>query len=474
MGNIPEQTLALSGNPTRPMPLPRTLTHDDPGAVDAAAAALAGGGVIILPTETVYGVAALPGAAGATDRLFALKDRPDAVPLAVLVDDVAQAEEVAVVGSMARRLAERFWPGPLTLVLPRRPEASSLALGGSPDTVGVRVPAYDLVRAIARRVGPIATTSANRHGLPTPATAASAAAALAGEVDLMIDGGRRDGVPSTVVDCSGSAPVILRAGAIPASEVEESAVARPSRVFDRVADRYDETRGGLLRGVRYADVLLPWIEGRRVLEIGVGTGVVAMGLTERGVELAGVDLSIEMLRRAAERLGARVAQGDATALPVGGALVDTVVAVWVLHVVGDPGGLLGEAARVLRPGGRLVIIEAGGAERPDDDIAATIGDLHDRLRGGSPFPASERWIRLAEARGLRLVERGTTPTYEVKETPRVDADNLERRVYSSLWDLSDEVWATEVEPVIAALRALPDPDRARVRHVRQRLLVFER
>ncbi|MGH9119490.1 MAG: L-threonylcarbamoyladenylate synthase [Acidimicrobiales bacterium] len=452
--------------------MPRTLTITDPSAVDAAAAALAGGGVVILPTETVYGLAALPAVPGATDRLFSLKDRPEAVPLAVLVHDIGQAEEVAVLSPMARRLAERFWPGPLTLVLPRRPEASSFALGGSDAMVGVRSPAHDIVRAIARRVGPIATTSANRHGRPTPATAAKAAAALAGEVDLVLDGGRRDGVPSTVVDCSGSAPVILRLGAIPGTDLEEPVEQRPSRVFDRVADRYDETRGGLVRGQRQADVLLPWIEGRRVLEIGVGTGLVAIGLVDGGVELVGVDLSIVMLRRAAERLGARVAQGDATALPVGSGLVDTVIAVWVLHVVGDPDAVLGEAARVLRPAGRLVVIEAGGSERPDHDIASTIGDLHDRLRGEPQFPAPDRWIPRAEARGFSLVEQGFTPTYDVEETPSAEADNLEQRVQSSLWDVADEVWAAEVEPVITALRALPDPDRPRVSRVRHRLLVL--
>jgi L-threonylcarbamoyladenylate synthase len=114
----------------------------------------------------------------------------------------------------AVRLAARFWPGPLTLVLPRRPEAAGLALGGEADTVGVRCPDDGFVRALARRVGPVATTSANRHGQPTPATAEEAAAALTGEVAVVVDGGPRDGVPSTVVDCTGSELRVLRRGAI--------------------------------------------------------------------------------------------------------------------------------------------------------------------------------------------------------------------------------------------------------------------
>lgn len=201
--------------------MPRTLASDDPSAVDAVAGALVAGRAVILPTETVYGVAALPSVPGATDRIFALKDRPEAVPLAVLVDDIGQAEAIAVLAAPARRLAERHWPGPLTLVLPRRPEAASLALGGSPETVGVRCPVDDLVRAVARRVGPIATTSANRHGRPTPTTAAEAAAGLAGRANLVIDGGRRDGVPSTVVDCTGSALRVLRHGAIGEDELAD-------------------------------------------------------------------------------------------------------------------------------------------------------------------------------------------------------------------------------------------------------------
>jgi L-threonylcarbamoyladenylate synthase len=206
---------------------PPVLPADDPEAVDRAVDALRSGRPVVLPTETVYGVAALPSVPGATARLFALKGRPDTVPLAVLVADVDQAAEVAELdGAVARRLAERYWPGPLTLVLRRRPEAAAFELGGRPETVGIRCPDHDLVRAIAGRVGPIATTSANRHGEPTPLTAAEAATALAGAVAVIVDGGTCAGVPSTVVDCTDDGLSILRAGSL--SEAAVWAVARPS------------------------------------------------------------------------------------------------------------------------------------------------------------------------------------------------------------------------------------------------------
>lgn len=191
-----------------------SVAADAPAAIEAAVRALLAGEAVVLPTETVYGVAALPTVPGATARLFALKGRPQDVPLAVLVDDVEQAERLADFPPTARRLAERHWPGPLTLVLPRRADATALVLGGDPETIGIRCPDHDLVRAIARRVGPIATTSANRHGQPTPRAAAEAAAALAGGVAVLLDGGRCGGVPSTVVDATGEVLRVLRVGTI--------------------------------------------------------------------------------------------------------------------------------------------------------------------------------------------------------------------------------------------------------------------
>ena len=183
-------------------------------AVAAAAEALRAGQVVAVPTDTVYGVAADPFSALATERLFAVKRRPAGVPVAVLVAGVDQArllveEPTAPVAAVLAR----FWPGGLTVVLRRRAGAP-LHLGDAGDTVGVRCPGHPVARAVAAAVGPIATTSANRHGQPTPTTAPAVAEALGGEVELVLDGGPCEGLPSTVVDCTGARPALLRAGAV--------------------------------------------------------------------------------------------------------------------------------------------------------------------------------------------------------------------------------------------------------------------
>lgn len=197
------------------MPLGDGPGTDDAPALLAAVRALEAGGTVVLPTDTVYGLAALPSIGGATEPLATLKGRPDAQPFAVLVADVAQALElVAPPSPTVRGWMDEHWPGPLTLVLPRSPAAAGLALGGDPATIGVRCPAHGFVRALARRVGPLATTSANRHGRPTPRTAAEAAAGLAGAVDLVVDGGPAGTVASTVVDATAEPWRVLRVGAI--------------------------------------------------------------------------------------------------------------------------------------------------------------------------------------------------------------------------------------------------------------------
>ena len=181
---------------------------------------LLGGGTVVLPTDTVYGVAALASLHAATGRLFELKDRSGGLPVALLVADADQARTVAEPsGPDVTRWMAELWPGPLTLVLPRATAAAGMALGGDGDTVGVRCPDHALVRAIAAEVGPIATTSANRHGGPTPDTAAAAAAALTGPVDLVVDGGRSGTVASTVVDATWGTWRVLREGAIGADRL---------------------------------------------------------------------------------------------------------------------------------------------------------------------------------------------------------------------------------------------------------------
>ena len=192
----------------------------EPAVVDRAVAVLAGGGTVVLPTDTVYGVAALASADGATHQLFVLKDRYHHQPLAVLVADIGQAFGLVEEPTPeVRGWMETLWPGPLTLVLRRRPEARALALGGDDATIGVRCPDHRFVRALAERLGPLATTSANLHGEATPSSARDAAAALAGRVDLVVDGGPAGATASTVVDASVTPWRVLRAGALTADRL---------------------------------------------------------------------------------------------------------------------------------------------------------------------------------------------------------------------------------------------------------------
>jgi L-threonylcarbamoyladenylate synthase len=185
-----------------------------PDVLSRAAATLKGGDVLVVPTETVYGLAALPTVPGATSRLFALKGRSANVPLAVLCVDVEQALALAdEPGAEVRQIAERHWPGPLTLVLRRR-AGLGYELGEPADTIGVRCPDHALVQALAREVGPIATTSANRHGEPTPEVAAEVAAHFDDGVGLVLDGGRCQGTPSTVLDVTGAEWKVLRQGEV--------------------------------------------------------------------------------------------------------------------------------------------------------------------------------------------------------------------------------------------------------------------
>lgn len=180
--------------------------------------ALRDGGVIVLPTDTVYGLACLPTIAGAVDAIFRLKGRRDDKPLPVLGDGVHALGSVAEFDDRARALAERFWPGPLTLVLPRA-AGFDLNLGGDDlATVAVRVPENEKALGVLSESGPLAVTSANRSGEP-PATGVAEAREIFGtEVAAYIDGGPCIGLPSTVVSLVG--PVrVLRDGVLDAGEV---------------------------------------------------------------------------------------------------------------------------------------------------------------------------------------------------------------------------------------------------------------
>ncbi|MGI9624525.1 MAG: L-threonylcarbamoyladenylate synthase [Acidimicrobiales bacterium] len=185
-----------------------------PGVVARVCSTLRHGGLVVIPTDTVYGLAALPSSDDAIAAVFAAKRRPEGMHLAVLL---AGPEQLPLVTTDTRpsvgAIADSFWPGALTLVLPQATVLVS-GLGNGDGTVGVRCPADELIRAVVEDVGPIATTSANIHGQPTPARALEVLEQIP-EVDLAVDGGERSGsAPSTVVSLIGNKPEVLRAGPV--------------------------------------------------------------------------------------------------------------------------------------------------------------------------------------------------------------------------------------------------------------------
>jgi L-threonylcarbamoyladenylate synthase len=188
---------------------------DDASGRAAAVTVLRSGGLVAMPTDTVYGVGVAQDAPNGLPRLFAAKDRPLDRAIVLLVADIGQAASVGVLSPAARVLAERFWPGGLTLVLAQATGARLPAvLTAGAATIGVRLPDHDSPRALARELGPLPVTSANLSGQPDARDAAGVLAQLGDRIDLVLDGGpARGGVPSTVVDCSGELPRLLRTGA---------------------------------------------------------------------------------------------------------------------------------------------------------------------------------------------------------------------------------------------------------------------
>ncbi len=191
-----------------------------PDAIASALKVLHQGGLVAFPTDTVYGVGALAFDEVAVQSVYAAKGRSEEKAIPVLLGDPADLDQVAAsLPETAHRLAQRFWPGPLTLVVFKQ---KTLPAAVSPtETVGVRVPDHPVARTLLRASGPLAVTSANISGQPSPCTAREVLAQLGGRVPLIIDGGRTPGgVPSTVLDCTKPDPVILRAGPLGLQEIQ--------------------------------------------------------------------------------------------------------------------------------------------------------------------------------------------------------------------------------------------------------------
>ena len=194
----------------------------DPVAIAAAAAVLRAGGLVAFPTETVYGLGADALDPAAVRRIFEAKGRPSFNPVIVHVADIEHARRLARHWpASATRLARHFWPGPLTLVLPKDPSVPDIVTAGL-DAVGIRMPAHPVALALIRAADlPVAAPSANRFTQLSPTTADHVAQALGGRVDLLLDGGPASvGIESTVVDLTGAVPRVLRPGMISRAALE--------------------------------------------------------------------------------------------------------------------------------------------------------------------------------------------------------------------------------------------------------------
>jgi len=219
-------SVLCAGSMTPPPPAPRDRPRIEAATIGATAEAarlILQGRLVALPTETVYGLAGDAANDAAVAAIFAAKDRPQFNPLIVHVPGGAAADRLGILDARAVGLIRRFWPGPLTIVAPRRPRAPlSLLVSAGLDTVALRAPAHPVAQALLRFCGrPLAAPSANRSGRVSPTTAAHVAESLGGAVDLILDAGPcRIGLESTVVDLTGPAARLLRPGAITLEELE--------------------------------------------------------------------------------------------------------------------------------------------------------------------------------------------------------------------------------------------------------------
>jgi L-threonylcarbamoyladenylate synthase len=190
--------------------LPFTDREHAPEAARVAAEVVGRGGVVLLPTETFYGLGVDPRRRASVERLFAMKERPEGLAMPVLCGDWTQLERLVDVPERFRVRLSRIWPGPLTVVLRCRRRLP----GTAGSTLAVRIPGHAMLRSVLYRTGPLTGTSANRHGRPPCCTPDTALESLACAPDLVLDGGpTAGGLPSTLIDLTGSEPVVLRVGA---------------------------------------------------------------------------------------------------------------------------------------------------------------------------------------------------------------------------------------------------------------------
>lgn len=243
--------------------------------------------------------------------------------------------------------------------------------------------------------------------------------------------------------------------------------------FDCVASRYDDTRGGERRGEQFAADVAPMLDGTRpLLEIGIGTGVIAKAMRSRGFTVRGIDISHNMLERARDRVGNVIVRGDAMELPFATASLDQALSVWVLHVVGDVATVMHEIARVLRPGGTYLVMDGHKTDDPPDEITAA---WH-AIEAGFDRPVFagriHEFANAATACGFHVQDVVTTGPYPYSVTVADTIMRIETRSNSWMWSVSDDEWKRVVAPVLERLRSVPDPERPIPREDYQDVLIL--
>lgn len=228
--------------------------------------------------------------------------------------------------------------------------------------------------------------------------------------------------------------------------------------FDKLAGSYDSMRGGAERANRSALALIPHLVAGAVLEVGIGTGAVAEGIRDSGHDVYGVDISEPMLQEASKRLAGCLARADARALPLADGCLGNVVFSHVLHLIPDLPTAIAEAVRVLRPGGRLLALH-GEPFADSDDIVDTMAPL-EALKPPRADAPDTLTATLTMA-GLSPRSRQTVVELERAVPPLAFVQIISTRQGPYLWEVDPQTWERVVEPVLAGLRALPEPERAR-------------
>lgn len=243
--------------------------------------------------------------------------------------------------------------------------------------------------------------------------------------------------------------------------------------FDRVAPVYDQTRGGGGRVERFAERLLTYLPpDGLVLDIGAGTGTLTAAVAERRAHVVGIDIAARMLALAAARHSGRLVRGDAGRLPFQDGTFSGAYAVWVLQHVEDPTAVMFEARRVLSSNGRFIIMTTNRFTR-HDDISELVDPVLEQLRPGRAKrddPTNLR--RLANEAGLRLELLDWVTDEFVGNSPIEEADRMESKSTSVLWELNAEEWAEAIVPLLARLRRLPEPQRPRQVRAENAVVVF--